>query len=71
MKTKTKLSERIRPNCEAAPWVIEEIKVLEKHFLCLKEKYHIAFNALLKIHLKDDKEAKKALQACIDIDEPQ
>ena len=24
-----KLSERVRPNCEAAPWVIEEIKRLE------------------------------------------
>lgn len=23
------LSERIRPNCEAAPWVIEEVKQLE------------------------------------------
>lgn len=25
-----KLSKRVRPNCEAAPWVIEEIKRLEK-----------------------------------------
>ena len=25
-----KLSERVRPNCEAAPWVIEEIKRLER-----------------------------------------
>ena len=25
-----KLSERVRPNCEAAPWVIEEIKRLEQ-----------------------------------------
>ena len=23
---KTKLSDRVRPNCEAAPWVIDEIK---------------------------------------------
>lgn len=26
----TKLSERIRPNSEAAPWVIDEVKKLEK-----------------------------------------
>jgi DNA repair exonuclease SbcCD ATPase subunit len=26
---KTKLSERVRPDCEAAPWVIKEIKELE------------------------------------------
>jgi len=26
---KVKLSERVRPDCEAAPWVIEEIKDLE------------------------------------------
>ena len=26
---KGKLSDRVRPNCEAAPWVIEEIKKLE------------------------------------------
>ena len=24
------LSERVRPDCEAAPWVVEEIKKLEK-----------------------------------------
>ena len=23
------LSERIRPNCEAAPWVVDEVKQLE------------------------------------------
>jgi hypothetical protein len=27
---KTPLSERIRPNSEAAPWVIDEVKELEK-----------------------------------------
>jgi hypothetical protein len=27
---KTPLSERIRPNSEAAPWVIDEVKKLEK-----------------------------------------
>lgn len=26
---KTKLSDRIRPNCEAAPWVIDEVRQLE------------------------------------------
>lgn len=26
----SKLSDRIRPNCEAAPWVISEVKRLEK-----------------------------------------
>jgi hypothetical protein len=28
-----KLSERIRPNCEAAPWVIEEVVRLERELL--------------------------------------
>ena len=28
---KTLLSERIRPNSEAAPWVIDEVKKLEVH----------------------------------------
>jgi len=27
---KTPISERIRPNSEAAPWVIDEVKKLEK-----------------------------------------
>lgn len=27
--SKVNLSERVRPNCEAAPWVIEEIRKLE------------------------------------------
>lgn len=26
---KTKLSDRIRPNSEAAPWVVEEVKCME------------------------------------------
>ena len=34
---KVKLSERIRPNCEAAPRVIEEIEKLENHALALQE----------------------------------
>ena len=29
MSDKIKLSLRVRPNCEAAPWVIAEIKLLE------------------------------------------
>lgn len=33
----TLLSERIRPNCEAAPWVIEEIEKLEDHAFALQE----------------------------------
>lgn len=34
---KVKLSERIRPNCEAAPWVIEEIEEYEAHIKRLQE----------------------------------
>lgn len=30
---KVKLSDRIRPNSEAAPWVVEEIKKLEAQLL--------------------------------------
>ena len=33
------LSERIRPNCDAAPWVIDEIKTLESFYaLAIKER---------------------------------
>lgn len=31
MANKTKLSERVRPDIEAAPWVVDEIKKLENH----------------------------------------
>lgn len=30
------LSDRIRPNCEAAPWVCEEVKKLESHLAIMK-----------------------------------
>lgn len=30
MNDNVKLSERIRPNCEAAPWVIDEVRQLER-----------------------------------------
>lgn len=31
------LSDRIRLNCEAAPWVIEEVKQMEKEISLLKQ----------------------------------
>jgi hypothetical protein len=31
------LSDRIRPNCEAAPWVVEEVKKLERENAALRE----------------------------------
>ena len=31
------LSDRIRPNCEAAPWVVEEVKKLERDNAALRE----------------------------------
>lgn len=33
----TKLSDRLRPNCEAAPWVIDEVKKLEETNKALRE----------------------------------
>jgi predicted RNase H-like nuclease (RuvC/YqgF family) len=33
-KYKVKLSDRVRPNSEAAPWVVEEIKKLESEDWC-------------------------------------
>ena len=35
------LSDRIRPNCEAAPWVVEEVKKLERENAALREKLQI------------------------------
>lgn len=35
------LSERLRPNSEAAPWVIEEVKKLEERIRGLEEGYDI------------------------------
>ncbi len=42
---KIPLSERIRPNSEAAPWVIEEVKVLEEQ----SEKMLDVLNKLLYV----------------------
>lgn len=39
LSNKTKLSERVRPDCEAAPWVIKEIKKLESE-LELAQLFH-------------------------------
>ena len=40
---KTKLSDRVRPNSEAAPWVIDEIKKLEQQIAAYEavEREHI------------------------------
>jgi hypothetical protein len=38
---KINLSERVRPNCEAAPWVIDEIKLMEAN--------------LYKLHIQNEK----------------
>ena len=37
---KAPLSERIRPNSEAAPWVIDEIKTMEKEIERLQKIVH-------------------------------
>lgn len=45
------LSDRLRPNIEAAPWVIEEIKELEKAYQEQEEELDatmMAFNILKK-----------------------
>jgi len=44
VSVKTPLSERIRPNSEAAPWVIDEVKELEEQ----NEKMLVAFRVLLQ-----------------------
>jgi len=36
MNDKKFLSQRIRPNSEAAPWVVEEVKKLEAHIATLE-----------------------------------
>lgn len=43
----TRLSDRIRPNSEAAPWVVEEIKVLEGRLAAIEKAvadYHYALD---------------------------
>jgi hypothetical protein len=45
------ITDRIRPNVEAAPWVIEEIKVLEKAYYKQEEELDatmMVFNILKK-----------------------
>jgi hypothetical protein len=45
------ITDRIRPNVEAAPWVVEEIKVLEKAYYEQEEELDatmMAFNILKK-----------------------
>ena len=39
---RTKLSDRIRPNSEAAPWVIEEVKRLENELEAAKAMHKVA-----------------------------
>lgn len=46
------LSERIRPDCEAARWVVEEVKNLERE------------NAELKAHLKQLHQISKEEYTC-------
>jgi hypothetical protein len=46
---KIKLSLRVRPNCEAAPWVIEEIKLMEQDFERLLAASRIAYNTLAEL----------------------
>lgn len=36
-----KLSERIRPNCEAAPWVIEEVKRMEDYIDAMNQQQSV------------------------------
>ena len=38
---KVKLSARVRPNCEAAPWVIEEIEEYEAHIERLQQQQNV------------------------------
>jgi len=51
-KTKVPLSQRIRPDCEAAPWVIEEVMQLENTISSLLHQQDIALS-FHKIAIKD------------------
>jgi hypothetical protein len=51
-KTKVPLSQRIRPDCEAAPWVIEEVMQLENKISSLLHQQDIALS-FHKIAIKD------------------
>lgn len=44
---RTKLSDRVRPDCEASPWVLEEIKDLEDKLAAVEQAiddYHYALD---------------------------
>lgn len=36
------LSDRIRPNIEAAPWVVQEVKLMEAHIKQLEEALYVS-----------------------------
>ena len=52
------LFERIRPHCEAAPWVCEEVKKLERE------------NAALRKALEDDRREWRKLALCLGVGQP-
>jgi hypothetical protein len=47
------LSDRVRPNCEAAPWVVEEIKKLEDKLASTKENARLINEILTNYGLYD------------------
>ena len=58
------LSDRLRPDCEAAPWVIEEVKMLELENARLREALEYVIEMVDYIDTRDtiQKKARAALE---------
>jgi hypothetical protein len=54
------LSDRIRPNIEAAPWVVQEVKLMEAYIKQLEEALYESL--ALNLNAAVIKQAKEALK---------
>jgi hypothetical protein len=65
----TKLSDRIRPNSEAAPWVIEDIKRMEEEIRFLKDVVLAGIQEDLRIARQERDELKECLRWYVENDD--
>lgn len=61
------LSERIRPNVEAAPWVIDEIKALEAQREALRAHTANLEQALLSKSMQAEEQQRKITALCAEV----
>lgn len=58
------LSERIRPNCEAAQWVIDEVKEMENRIRELQEEYRFIHTVTAVPHHPNDNKRPYPMPRC-------